>query len=132
MKTLLIIIGLMLIAFGSIHCQPTNINVNVNWQADPTAQSYKIIVWSGADTTQTELTENKSLQDVNLQKVTVYDVAPNQNSLSFQSPIDGKYIHVAGVIVGGFGITSLLTVTNFQKKPDVPNKMQFLEFNLTL
>lgn len=115
-----------------VYCQPNDVDINVNWQQNAEAQGYKIIVWDGTDTLLTQLAEDKSFFDLNLQEVTVYDVPANQSSLSFESEINGEYVQVAGIVVGEFGILSLMTVTDIQRKPDVPDKMQLLQFNITL
>ena len=126
-----LIVAIFLIVALTIQCQPTQVTVDVDWEADPTAQQFIIVIAEGIDTTNWPFQENMSWQDVDTTQLTrIYHLAPIGTGVSFMSSINGEYIQAAGFIVGEYGLTSLATVSNREKKPNVPNKMQFI--NLTI
>jgi hypothetical protein len=125
------ILMMILLAIGIGNCQPTQVNVDVTWSADTTAQGYIVVVAEGSDTTNWPIAEDMAWQDVDTTKLMrIYHLATVQTGVGFLSSINGEFIQAAGIVIGEFGLTSLLTTSNMEKKPNVPNKMEFINLSI--
>ena len=128
-----ILLTLFLLTAAMVNCQPSNVNVNVSWPIDSTATQYIIAIATSPDTSNWPIAEDMNWYDVDTTQLSrIYYLNPTATTVSFSSPINGEFIQAAGIIVGELGITSLLTVSNREKKPNVPSKMQFINLNINL
>ena len=116
-----------------LNCQSSNVDVSVNWALDSTATQFIVVIAEGADTLNWPIAEDMSWSDVDTTQLSrIFYLDPSLTTVVFTSAVNGEYIQAAGILVGELGLTSLLTLSNIERKPNVPNKMQFINLNINL